>query len=784
MKVNCPFCQHHTLSIKPDDSLAKCFHVSCGRFITPHSNAETITLATVLADIYHNFHQELLQLTQAKYFSAYQYLVEYRHIHPRVVQDSMLGAVPSGGYDLTAHFQPLKDAIQSTGANAPKPRGRPKEGRRLTADDRLQWLAEQEEKLRACLLKHAGWLAFFYTDARHHIVAIRFRKPQPETKDFRYFKPYKTVAGLFGHGLFAPYETNGEQAYNEHLIVTEGEFNSLQLQSAYVRQMEARGKPPGGYLYACSVGGADNTDWASIAALVKTPILAYDDDAAGRAWLEQGREVMGVMAFTTPAPHKDLDAYICSFHDHAVDAWSAVKSLVKQRKPYYRLYSGTGAEFFEGRRFVPKRLAEAIMERYHLKYSAEILWVYQDGVYRPGGEQAVKAEAQALLGERRQEGHIQETLRYIEVASYSDPPTLNPDVINLQNGRLHWRTRTLEPHTPDVFEIVQLPFSYDDTAPCPTFDRYCETTFCDDDEKVREDVIQLVDELIGNVSIPDTRHEKATMLVGEGMNGKSVLIDTITALLGFDNVSHVALQDLEENRFRVAELFGKLGNFFADLDMRALRSSSMFKTLVTGDRITAERKFGQPFTFANYARLIFSCNRMPTSFDKTYAYYRRWIIIPFTKTFKGDAADKDLRAKLQKELPGIFNRALNGLQRLSDNGAFTVPQVVQDALAAYQRDNDTVAAFIEACVAAEELGHVRKSVFYSTYQAWCRQQGLKAMRQNDVRDALYRMFPSPPLDEWREDNGKGPWNWKGIRLTEDAPKLYDEQQTDYFSGNG
>ncbi len=663
MKVNCPICHHHTLSIKPDDSLAKCFHPQCGRFITSHGGSETITLASVLAEIYHDFHQELLQLKDAKYQSAYQYLMDQRRIHPRVVEDSMLGAIPAGGYDLAPHFQPLMDVMWASSATPPKARGRPKKAKGFTPAERLQWLMETQEKLQTCLLKRAGWLAFFYTDAHHHIVAIRFRKPEPETKQFVYFKPYKTVAGLFGHGLFAPYETNGLQAYNEHLIVTEGEFNSLQLQSLLVRQAQAKGKKEWSYLYACSVGGADNTDWAMIQDLVQTPILACDDDEAGRAWLEHGRHAMSVTAFTTPAPYNDLDAYIRSFHDRDADAWEAVKALVKGRQRYWRLYSGTGDEFFDGKRFVPKRLGDAVMERHHLKFSADTLWVYRGGVYRPGGEQTVKAEAHTLLGERRAEGHIQETLRYIEVERYSDPPTANTNIINLQNGRFEWRTKNLSPHTPEIFEVVQLPFAYDQDATCPTFDGYCNTTFCDDEGKVHEDVIQLVEEQMGDLSIPNTKYEKALMLLGAGENGKSVLIDTMTAFLGMENVSHVALQDLEENQFRVAELFGKLGNFFADLSAHSLKSSSMFKTLVTGDHITAERKFGQPFTFANYARLIFSCNEMPKSFDRTYAYYRRWIIIPFTRTFiKGKNADDGLRDKLKQELPGIFNRALNGLE--------------------------------------------------------------------------------------------------------------------------
>src|SRR5262245_21996156 len=94
-KVECPFCHHQTFGIKPDDQLGKCFHPSCGRFITPrqYDRQHRYSLAHVLADIHHDFHQTLLDLREASSMNAYAYLVTERQIHPQVVVDSMLGAV-------------------------------------------------------------------------------------------------------------------------------------------------------------------------------------------------------------------------------------------------------------------------------------------------------------------------------------------------------------------------------------------------------------------------------------------------------------------------------------------------------------------------------------------------------------------------------------------------------------------------------------------------------------------------------------------------------------------
>jgi putative DNA primase/helicase len=200
---------------------------------------------------------------------------------------------------------------------------------------------------------------------------------------------------------------------------------------------------------------------------------------------------------------------------------------------------------------------------------------------------------------------VEEALKYVEVATWlEDEPPPDCQYINVRNGRLDWATGSLEPHTSTSFTTVQLPVEYDPAELCPAFDHYLHTTF-------DTDVIPLIEEILGWCLLPDRRFEQAVMLTGEGGNGKSVFLDLVGYLLGESNVSNVALQDLEENRFRAAELYGKLANIFADLDARGLQSSSMFKTLTTGDYITAERKHAQPFRFRSYAKLLFSANKIP-----------------------------------------------------------------------------------------------------------------------------------------------------------------------------
>ena len=115
------------------------------------------------------------------------------------------------------------------------------------------------------------------------------------------------------------------------------------------------------------------------------------------------------------------------------------------------------------------------------------------------------------------------------------------------------------------------------------------------------------------------------MCVGKGDNGKSTFLKLFEHFLGIKNVSHASLHELNADKFAIADLSGKLVNICADLKSEKLPNTGVFKMLVSGDVIRAQRKHGQPFDFANYAKLIYSTNQIPESHDITYAYFKRWI---------------------------------------------------------------------------------------------------------------------------------------------------------------
>ena len=112
---------------------------------------------------------------------------------------------------------------------------------------------------------------------------------------------------------------------------------------------------------------------------------------------------------------------------------------------------------------------------------------------------------------------------------------------------------------------------------------------------------------------PINKAQKSFVLVGAPKAGKSTILSVVQdILLGTENASNISWQNLSE-RFKSAELFGKLANIFADLPSKNIEDGDMFKVLTGDDMISAERKNKDSFSFKPYARLVFSCNEVPST---------------------------------------------------------------------------------------------------------------------------------------------------------------------------
>ncbi|KZR57496.1 phage/plasmid primase, P4 family [Pseudobacillus badius] len=421
--------------------------------------------------------------------------------------------------------------------------------------------------------------------------------------------------------------------------------------------------------------------------------------------------------------------------------------------------SPADSPYFEGKTFIPKYLADEIMSEYRFIYDGSAVYLYKDGVYRVDKKDFLGSLAQKKLGKDSRINRVHEVCEYVkrERRIAPDDWETNEQIINVKNGLYDRKTGELKPHTPDYLTRTQLPVKYDPEAVCPEIAEFLINI-------VPTDTLNMIFEWFGYCLIPSTRYEKALMLTGSGSNGKSKFIELFERFIGTENISNVPLQDLENNRFKLAQLHGKLANTFADIPAERLEKSSIFKTVVSGDRTSAEFKGKDSFDFKPFARLVFSANEMPKSADLTYGFFRRWLIVPFPNKFGEGGLKRDpyimQKISTEEELSGLLNMALKGLQRLEECGGFSENETTKQALEQYEREADTLLSFIEEECVIDEKASVSKNDLFYIYGDWCRESNYKPLGRNKF---YKRIKERVHIVEKRKNPREG-WRFYGIGI--------------------
>lgn len=394
-----------------------------------------------------------------------------------------------------------------------------------------------------------------------------------------------------------------------------------------------------------------------------------------------------------------------------------------------------------GLKFMPGVLAGEMKDTEKVFYAAEQHYRYEDGVYAPISEMEAQRMVQAkMLPQEAKMAQITDAEKQwrLQILKEIRELNANPFMINIKNGVYNVLEDKLYAHSPDILSTIQLNVRYDPDANCPLFKKFLSDSMDGDMDQVR-----LLQEMLGYFLVPITKSQKCFVIVGAAGAGKSVLLNVLNEiLLGSGNVSNVSWQSLND-RFKTAELFGKLANIFADLPTKNIDDNGIFKALVGEDYLTVEKKNKNPFSFQSTARLLFSCNTIPKNYgDKSEGFYRRLIIIRFTHAVPKEKRDPMLLDKFRGEADGIFRFALEGLKRIINNGyRFDETEKNKTELQRYKEDSDSVLSFVSECCAVkrgEETGSTR---LFDLYKKYCEESGMKPYSQRKFVSMLTEAFP-------------------------------------------
>ncbi len=329
--------------------------------------------------------------------------------------------------------------------------------------------------------------------------------------------------------------------------------------------------------------------------------------------------------------------------------------------------------------------------------------------------------------------------------------------IPFSNGMYDPVTETIIPHDSKFLAINQLPVSYDPTAAHSgaVIEQWLGSIAPEADDR------EMFLEFCGLCMNRDTRQQKFLILCGEGGSGKSTPLSLLSSIIGEDNVANVALEQLSQ-RFAVFNLMGKLTDVCADLKIQALEDVTIVKKLTGEDRLFAEQKGKDGFSFRSYAKLIFSTNELPLIRDeRSNGFYRRLLVLNFPKP--PEHPDPNLLEKLRKEADYFIHLSMKALHRMYENGHITESSGSAQAVKRLRLDSDTVEAFLSEKAFIVPDGREERGRLYAAYLLYCQSEERRELNRN----TFFRALRTKGFEEIKSHGDRF---FRGISLTKTAPK--------------
>jgi len=415
----------------------------------------------------------------------------------------------------------------------------------------------------------------------------------------------------------------------------------------------------------------------------------------------------------------------------------------------------------------PREVASEITELYEFltpRESGEIL-VKIEGVFHDGiAEAIIESEVEIAVPDATNQ-FCNEVIGHVRRQTYTPITDFDPDlnILNLRNGLYHFDTGELTAHDPLYYSRIQLPIKFDPTATCPKVWAFLRKVLPAEDSRLA------VLEDAATTLIRDTRFQKAFMYVGSGANGKTTWLLVLNALLGRDNVTNESIHDLGMSRFGAGNIEGKLAVMYPDIAASEITLTGKLKAIISGDRISVERKGVQGYPIDPFAKLFYSANALPEVNDNSDAWFRRWRITEWSVQIESHERNPTILRELttDRELAGLFNVLAGFARRMMVTGKFSYEASIPQLRTEWGDRANVIQSFITTCLVRGESESVESSELYAAYVKFCEDRNFTARLQTGFMGDL-KSKVAIRIDD-RKPHGKGTKSvrfWVGIGLRE------------------
>jgi len=295
------------------------------------------------------------------------------------------------------------------------------------------------------------------------------------------------------------------------------------------------------------------------------------------------------------------------------------------------------------------------------------------------------------------------------------------------------------------------------TADCPRWHQFLEEILPDPGSRL------LLQQIFGYCLTFDMSQQKFFMFEGSGGNGKGIVTNMVTRVLGAENVSALSLHRFGSPHELVVTL-GKLVNITTELKATDKVAEHILKQFTGSDAITFNPKYKEPFSAKPTAKIILVTNERPQFTDRSNGLWRRLIILPFPVTIPEDRRNVHLEDELAAELPGILNWAIAGAYSLYQAGRFQEPAESIEAREAFKKESNPTAVFLSEHCQADPKGKVSTTRLYQAYKEYCDDNGYRPLNEGNFSKEVLRVFTGATKTRVRLPDGR-PSFYTGLSIS-------------------
>lgn len=288
-------------------------------------------------------------------------------------------------------------------------------------------------------------------------------------------------------------------------------------------------------------------------------------------------------------------------------------------------------------------------------------------------------------------------------------------------------SQKVKPHSPEHFNLTSLPFAFDPDAICPEWWAFLDSILPFD-----MDSQNFLQEWFGYVLSGQTDMHKIGVIIGPPRSGKGTIARVLEAMVGPSGYVAPTIARLGGN-FSLESMIGRSLAVLGDVRWTHKDMAGAVETMLTisgEDGITVPRKNRDDWIGRLGIRFMLISNDVPSFNDTSGAFANRMVFVELRKSFLG-REDRGLQARLEAELPGIFNWAMQGLVRLNRNGRFTQSASVAELRQEVNHSASPILAWAEEwCVFGDHTTSL--DALFQSYKEWLTDQD-SAMSPNKAR---------------------------------------------------